>query len=203
MSDNEFVRHIPCPQCGSSDANSLYSDGHTFCFRCYTHSHGDSPEVNHTHSVHNVRLQGSAGRLQSRGISEKTAEFYKTYKDGDVLRHYYFDSSGKVVGAKVRTPDKQFRVEGKVKTLFGMNKFPKTTKINQEPTRTANTSEQKRRDAPTQTLTTAPAQAHRRTHTKTDTHSRTGPPAHIPGIYANSAEQQQRTPWSPIKLVHT
>ena len=129
MSENEFVRHIPCPQCGSSDANSLYSDGHTFCFRCYTHTHGDSPEVNHTHSVHNVRLQGSAGRLQSRGISEKTAEFYKTYKDGDVLRHYYFDSSGKVVGAKVRTKDKQFRCEGEVSSLFGMQNFPVTTKI--------------------------------------------------------------------------
>ena len=129
MSDNEFVRHIPCPQCGSSDANSLYSDGHTFCFRCYTHTHGDSSEVNHTHSVHNVRLQGSAGRLQSRGISEKTAEFYKTYKDGDVLRHYYFDSSGKVVGAKVRTKDKQFRCEGEVSSLFGMQNFPVTTKI--------------------------------------------------------------------------
>tara|TARA_B100000073_G_scaffold21478_1_gene16954 strand:- start:2836 stop:4287 length:1452 start_codon:yes stop_codon:yes gene_type:complete len=79
--------------------------------------------------VHNVRLQGSAGRLQSRGISEKTAEFYKTYKDGDVLRHYYFDSSGKVVGAKVRTKDKQFRCEGEVSSLFGMQNFPVTTKI--------------------------------------------------------------------------
>ena len=30
MSDTEFVRHMPCNQCGSSDANSLYSDGSTF-----------------------------------------------------------------------------------------------------------------------------------------------------------------------------
>lgn len=30
--ESEFVRHIPCtnPICMSSDANSLYSDGHTF-----------------------------------------------------------------------------------------------------------------------------------------------------------------------------
>ena len=51
------------------------------------------------------------------------------YRDGELLRHYYIDGAGEVVGAKVRTPDKQFRVEGRVKTLFGMNKFPKTTKI--------------------------------------------------------------------------
>ena len=75
------------------------------------------------------RLQGSAGRLQSRKISEKTCELFKTYKDGDILRHYYFDSSGKVVGAKVRTKDKEFRCEGEVKSLFGMQNYRhKTTK---------------------------------------------------------------------------
>ena len=113
MSDSEFVRHIPCPNCGSSDANSLYSDGHTFCFRCHAVTNGDGEEViHHTHHVHDVRLQGSAGRLQSRNISERTAELFKTYRDGEVLRHYYYDSSGTLVGAKVRTKDKQFRCEG-------------------------------------------------------------------------------------------
>ena len=74
--------------------------------------------------MQNVQLQGSAGRLQSRKISERTCEFFKTYKDGSgILRHYYFDSSGKVVGAKIRTKDKQFRCEGEVKSLFGMQNF--------------------------------------------------------------------------------
>jgi twinkle protein len=79
--------------------------------------------------VTHVQLQGSAGRLQSRKISEKTCELFKTYKDGDILRHYYFDSTGKVVGAKVRTKDKEFRCEGEVKSLFGMQNYRhKTTK---------------------------------------------------------------------------
>ena len=113
--------------CGSSDANSLYSDGHTFCFRCLTRTTGNN--ITHTHQVTHVQLQGSAGRLQSRKISEKTCELFKTYKDGDILRHYYFDSSGKVVGAKVRTKDKEFRCEGEVKSLFGMQNYRhKTTK---------------------------------------------------------------------------
>ena len=125
--DNEFVEHIPCQVCGSSDANSLYSDGHTFCFRCLTRTTGNN--ITHTHQVTHVQLQGSAGRLQSRKISEKTCELFKTYKDGDILRHYYFDSSGKVVGAKVRTKDKEFRCEGEVKSLFGMQNYRhKTTK---------------------------------------------------------------------------
>jgi len=119
--ENEFVEHIPCQQCGSSDANSLYSDGHTFCFRCHTRTYGDN--TTHNHHVSNVQLQGSARRLQSRGISERTCELFKTYKDGEILRHYYFDSTGKVVGAKVRTKDKDFRCEGEVNSLFGMQNF--------------------------------------------------------------------------------
>ena len=113
--------------CGSSDANSEYTDGHTFCFKCHTRTYDGNTTNIHNHQVSNVQLQGSARRLQSRGISERTCELFKTYKDGAVLRHYYFDGDGKVVGAKVRTKDKEFRCEGEVKTLFGMNAFRHTT----------------------------------------------------------------------------
>ena len=60
----------------------------------------------------------------TRKISEKTAELFKTYKDGQILRHYYYDVDGKLTGAKVRTKNKDFRCEGEVKTLFGMQNFP-------------------------------------------------------------------------------
>ncbi len=122
---------MPCSVCGSSDANSEYTDGHTFCFKCHTHSNGNTT-TNHNHRVSNVQLQGSARRLQSRGISERTCELFKTYKDGTILRHYYFDSSGKVVGAKVRTKDKQFRCEGEVNSLYGMQIFRHKTAKDQK-----------------------------------------------------------------------
>ena len=130
--ENEFVEHIPCPECGSSDANSLYSDGHTFCFKCHARTHGNNNTSFHNHHVSNVQLQGSARRLQSRGISERTCELFKTYKDGEILRHYYFDSSGKVVGAKVRSKDKEFRCEGEVNSLFGMQNFRHKTAKDQK-----------------------------------------------------------------------
>jgi len=130
--ENEFVEHIPCPECGSSDANSLYSDGHTFCFKCHARTHGNNNTSFHNHHVSNVQLQGSARRLQSRGISERTCELFKTYKDGEILRHYYFDSSGKVVGAKVRSKDKSFRCEGEVNSLFGMQNFRHKTAKDQK-----------------------------------------------------------------------
>ena len=133
MSESEFVRHMACDNCGSSDANSLYSDGHAFCFRCYTHTSGNDATVVHNHTMRDVHLQGSAGRLQKRRVSEKTCEFFKAYKDGENLRFHYFSSAGALLGAKVKTKDKEFRCEGEVKTLYGMQNFRhKTTKKEQK-----------------------------------------------------------------------
>ena len=127
--ESEFVRHMPCNNCGSSDANALYTDGHTFCHKCHYRTGSDGSTSNHNHTMSDVQLQGSAARLATRKISEKTAELFKTYKDGQVLRHYYYDVDGKLTGAKVRTKGKEFRCEGEVKTLYGMQNFRhKTTK---------------------------------------------------------------------------
>lgn len=120
--ESEFVRHEACPQCGSSDANSIYSDGHTFCFVCHHYVHGDGTVNHHTMST-NVELRGSAGRLQKRRISERTCEKFKCYRDGEQLRFYYYDSSGTLVGAKVRGKGKDFKCEGKVNTLYGIQLF--------------------------------------------------------------------------------
>jgi twinkle protein len=127
-SDSEFVRHLPCDTCGSSDANSLYSDGHTFCFACNTYGHTE--EVVHNHKMTtNVQLRGSAERLQKRRISEKVCQKYRIHKDGDVLRFYYFSESGVLEGCKVKTKDKVFTYEGQVPgTLFGQHLFPATGK---------------------------------------------------------------------------
>ena len=51
MSESEFLRHEPCPSCGSSDANSLYSDGHSYCFSCHTYTPGEDA-VEHTSNDH-------------------------------------------------------------------------------------------------------------------------------------------------------
>lgn len=123
-SESEFVRHLPCDICGSSDANSLYTDGHTFCFACNTYGHTE--EVVHTHKMStNVQLRGSAERLQKRRISEKVCQKYRIHKDGDVLRFYYFSESGVLEGCKIKTKDKVFTYEGTVPgTLFGQHLFP-------------------------------------------------------------------------------
>ena len=39
--DSTFLYHSACDECGSSDANSVYDDGHTYCFSCNTHKQGE------------------------------------------------------------------------------------------------------------------------------------------------------------------
>ena len=127
-SESEFVRHLPCDTCGSSDANSLYSDGHTFCFSCNTYGHTE--ELVHTHRMSShVQLKGEPQRLVKRGISEKVCQQYRIYKDGDVLRFHYFDDAGILKGCKVKTKAKVFSYEGETPgTLFGQHLFPSTGK---------------------------------------------------------------------------
>jgi twinkle protein len=106
----------------------LYSDGHTFCFACQTYGHTEEVVHNHRMST-NVQLKGTAERLPKRGISEKVCQQYKIYRDGDVLRFHYFDSSGILKGCKVKTKNKVFSYEGEVPgTFFGQHLFPATGK---------------------------------------------------------------------------
>ena len=127
--ESEFERHIPCQSCGSSDGNSLYSDGHTFCFVCHARTSGNE-ETTHTHHMaKDVQLKGSAIRLQKRGISEKTNQFYKIYRDGELLRFHYYTSDGILQGVKVKTMQKDFYYEGATTdTLFGQHLFPSSGK---------------------------------------------------------------------------
>ena len=124
MTESEFIRHEPCSNCGSSDANGIYTDGHTYCFSCQTYTEGN--DTSNTHQMQsNVTFKGSAQRLQKRNISEKTCEFYKIYRDDTHLRFPYFDGSGRVQGFKTKDKLKQFKYEGvSTDTLFGQHLFP-------------------------------------------------------------------------------
>ena len=129
--DNTFVRHIACTNCGSSDANSLYDDGHTYCFVCHHRTVGDGEPTKHIHNKYmSYDLQGAAIKLSNRGISEKTCEKYKIYKDGDKLKFHYFTRDGTLTGAKIKTKDKVFTFDGDTPgTLFGQYLFKPGKKL--------------------------------------------------------------------------
>lgn len=128
-SESTFVSHLPCPACGSSDANALYSDGHTYCWKCKAYAHGAGGEV-HTatkrpHHVTALLHPLEIKALTKRAIDESTcAKFgygFADYKDGRVQVAPYFDRDGKLVAQKVRGPDKSFKFLGDPKEaqLFG------------------------------------------------------------------------------------
>jgi len=128
--ESEFVAHEPCNNCGSSDANSVYSDGHKFCFSCNTYTPAE--DWTHTHTqMNNERVQflGSAEQLQKRRISEATNSFYRIYRYGNTLRFPYYNDSGQVVGFKIKSKKKDFHYEGgKTDQLFGQHLFPTSGK---------------------------------------------------------------------------
>ena len=122
-----FVSHEPCEKCGSSDANSLFSDGHLYCFACetYTPGEGELMETNTQPFQHNL-LTGDPRAIPARGLSEEDCKKFGYWIGTDHLGEpvqiaNYKDSKGKTVAQKIRGRDKSFKMIGDAKkaTLFG------------------------------------------------------------------------------------
>ena len=129
--DSIFLRHIPCENCGSSDANSLFSDGHQYCFACEAYVHGDGEVPTHNHSGKKRMeglLTGEFKSLQKRGLTEDTCRKfgYQVGRDkNDTLVQIapYYDEAGAMVAQKIRYANKDFKFIGEPKrvVLFGSN----------------------------------------------------------------------------------
>jgi twinkle protein len=119
--------HLACPDCGSSDALTLNVDGSTKCFSCekFTPSH-TTTTVNHQ-PLPTSFVGGEFQDLPKRCIQEDICRKYDYrvgQKDGKPCHiANYRDRDGKVVGQKIRFPDKTFRIIGKVNTPFGWHLF--------------------------------------------------------------------------------
>jgi len=126
--ENTAVRtHLPCPDCGSSDALTEYSDGHTYCFSCETvrypssASKSEGIQYQQNHEMIDVNSL-SFNPLRKRGIMTSTCEKYKYYtgwhNGKPVQVACYYDDAGMLVGQKVRYPDKTFETLGKISQRF-------------------------------------------------------------------------------------
>ena len=135
--ESTFLRHIPCENCGSSDANSLYSDNHQFCFSCNTHVQGDGScsDVPTKRTKAEGLIQGSYQDLSKRLIREDTCRKfgYQVGENRGKTVHIapYFDAAGKMVAQKIRAAGKDFYVLGEMESaqLFGANLWNKGKKI--------------------------------------------------------------------------
>ncbi len=127
---SKFVKHVECSKCGSSDGNSLFDDGHQFCFVCDNHIPG-SGEVrteNVDRPVKSIKaLSDSYQPLPERHLSSVATAKYGVGRLPDGGHVYpYFNKDGYHVANKIRPGGpKSFFWEGENSqaTLFGQAAF--------------------------------------------------------------------------------
>lgn len=121
-SDSEFVEHKPCP-CGvSSDALAVYTDGHSYCFRCSTTFNGKEKVTVPSQLIDDINIVA----LDKRKISEETCRKFG-YGTGNYfgkfvqVAPYYKDN--KLVAQKIRDASKKFSSVGNLREaeLFGQH----------------------------------------------------------------------------------
>ena len=122
-----FIKHEPCPRCGSRDNLARYDDGSGYCFGCkYTEKLNGENAVQEN-SLGLVDLEYKA--LSTRKISEETCRKYGyqvgTYQGKRVQVCSFKDKGGQVVAHKLRYPNKDFKWLNKSDQLFGQHLFNK------------------------------------------------------------------------------
>lgn len=110
--------HLPCNDCGSSDALTLYTNGSTHCFSCGVNG-GERPSrrtsMNETDEAPKKRLstiQGEARPINKRHLMEETCQKWGylvgAFKDETCQIANYRDDQGRLVAQKLRFADKRF-----------------------------------------------------------------------------------------------
>ena len=141
MSDT--ARMGACEECGSSDGNATYSDGHTFCYVCKVYKKGNNmqqesrviPMSNPASGT--IKTRGILSDIPERKIKKETAQRYgvEIKKTGNMTTHHiykYVDDSGNHIASKVReVQNKKFWSEGNLSSsiLFGQHLFNKPQKF--------------------------------------------------------------------------
>ena len=125
---SQFLKHIACEKCGSSDANALFDDGHTYCYACLTYVAGDGEKQASSSPKKELNLRGDVKSIPDRGITASTCQYYGVTSDETTQSYPYANSEGAIIASKIRSvADKTFNIAGdwKGSTLFGQNLFAK------------------------------------------------------------------------------
>lgn len=133
-----FLKHEPCPSCGSRDNLARYSNGNGYCFGCGYLERGDQVD-NRPAGGGSKRPSdfstGTIGPIPNRRIEEETCRLfgYQIGGEGDDRFHIapYRDKNGSLIAQKIRKKGKNFSWEGDAKQvgLFGDHLWSKGKKI--------------------------------------------------------------------------
>lgn len=118
-----YKTSCPRPECGSSDANAIYDDGHTFCHSCRVPGRVDGVEGGHTPPAKGRRMagliSGEVEALPKRSIDDAVCAKYNyqvgIFNDRKCHIAPFYDEAGTIVAQKVRLPGKDFLVLGDLK----------------------------------------------------------------------------------------
>lgn len=133
--NSEFIRHVPCPNCGSRDNAGQYSDGHYYCFGCgHWWKDNESPVEAIERRQIRMEEEGKIREIADRCISEEACKKYgvRTFvRDHKIARHIYpyFNKAGEKVAEKVRecsTKEFFWRGDSTDIQLFGAQCQPTT-----------------------------------------------------------------------------
>ena len=133
--NSEFIRHVPCPNCGSRDNAGQYSDGHYYCFGCgHWWKDNESPVEAIERRQIRMEEEGKIREIADRCISEEACKKYgvRTFvRDHKIARHIYpyFNKAGEKVAEKVRecsTKEFFWRGDSTDIQLFGAQAQPTT-----------------------------------------------------------------------------
>lgn len=128
MSDSEQVAKLDCTSCGGKRAMAVYSDDHTYCFKCGTRT--DDSEVARAVPPEARRQIEDAIPLEAinyvpltkRKLSAETARKWR-YGISDNLQvaSYFSDDGSTLIAQKLRSPDKAmwWRGDSKAVGLYG------------------------------------------------------------------------------------
>lgn len=129
MSSN-FIKHLPCENCGSSDAAALYDDGHTHCFKCghtvFEHQFEERTVMRDAAAPKKVDIRGQIKSIPDRGITQQTCEKFGVTQDEHNHYYPYTGDGTAAVAVKIRrVADKSFSISGNFQSarLFGQNLF--------------------------------------------------------------------------------
>jgi|TARA_R110000823_G_scaffold163253_4_gene294923 twinkle protein len=126
--ESNFLYHASCDECGSSDANSIYDDGHSFCFSCNTNKQGvETLTPTNKQEPSKNFISGEITAITKRHIDFNTTQKYNyqtgTYFGRPCQIANYYDSDKTLVAQKLRYPDKTFQWLGDARQsgLFGQH----------------------------------------------------------------------------------
>lgn len=128
---SQFLKHEPCPSCGSKNNLARYTDGHGFCFGCNHYESADGAEPKNTKEKAisdelNAYSYAEFLPLSARGITEETCRKFGVKvgeHQGKKVHFYPFYKDNTVIACKLRDKDKNFKVigEGNKLPFFGQH----------------------------------------------------------------------------------